>query len=340
MNICFFGIYNKNYSRNRVLMRGFRENGHTVFQCNVNPKKYGRLTKFFALFREYKKISKQKFDYVIVAFPGHSVCWFARLLFDCQVIFDMFVSLYNSEVEDRKKSNRFSFRGIYAWLLDWSSMFLSHKILIDTGTHRDFLVKKFFVPKEKFVITYVGSDDSIVFPCQKNTNSKKTIIHFHGTGIPLQGVEFIVTAAKILENSLDVEFRLYGIYGEDTGNLCFLPPFRYSRMSRVLADADIVLGIFGNTEKAKLVIPNKVYEGLAAKRAVITADTPAVREVFGGGNANVVVCSSADGVDLAMKIKQLIQDSSYRDSVARCGYALFQKIGTPRVVVNKLIRDL
>ncbi|TXH85111.1 glycosyltransferase, partial [Thauera aminoaromatica] len=42
-----------------------------------------------------------------------------------------------------------------------------------------------------------------------------------------------------------------------------------------LASADAILGIFGTSDKALRVIPNKVYQGLAIGRAVLTAATPA-----------------------------------------------------------------
>ncbi|MCB1946425.1 MAG: glycosyltransferase, partial [Thauera sp.] len=42
-----------------------------------------------------------------------------------------------------------------------------------------------------------------------------------------------------------------------------------------LASADAILGIFGTSDKALRVIPNKVYQGLAIGRAVVTAATPA-----------------------------------------------------------------
>ncbi len=103
MKVCYFGIYNSEYSRNRVLISGFKKNGAEIYECRVGPR-VGKAKKFINLYKEYKKIKHNKFDYVIVAFPGHSVVWLAWLLFGKRIIFDAFTSLYNSNVYDRKNT--------------------------------------------------------------------------------------------------------------------------------------------------------------------------------------------------------------------------------------------
>lgn len=81
MKICFFGIFNPLYSRNSVLIRGCEENGYEVLQCRADPKIHKGLAKYWTLIREYRKITQENFEYVIVAFPGHTVLWLACLLF-------------------------------------------------------------------------------------------------------------------------------------------------------------------------------------------------------------------------------------------------------------------
>ena len=83
-----------------------------------------------------------------------------------------------------------------------------------------------------------------------------------------------------------------------------------------IVEADLCLGIFGNTDKAKRVIPNKVYECLAVGKPVITADTPAIRELFEDGE--LVFVSVADHISLAKAIMALKNDESLaRDMCAK-----------------------
>ena len=53
-----------------------------------------------------------------------------------------------------------------------------------------------------------------------------------------------------------------------------------SRVNEYMAKADVVLGLFGDVDRAMRAIPNKVYEGLAARKAVMNMDSPTLREIF------------------------------------------------------------
>ncbi len=46
MTVLYFGIYNPNYSRNRVLIKGLRENSIEVLECNVPYRSWPPSLKF------------------------------------------------------------------------------------------------------------------------------------------------------------------------------------------------------------------------------------------------------------------------------------------------------
>ena len=78
----------------------------------------------------------------------------------------------------------------------------------------------------------------------------------------------------------------------------------YDQLPARLAACDLALGIFGSTAKARMVIPTKVYQAAAAGRAVVTADTPALREVF-TPDEDVLVVRHGDPRALAVMLRRL-----------------------------------
>jgi glycosyltransferase involved in cell wall biosynthesis len=342
--VCFFGIYNPEYSRNRVLISGFKQNDFDVFECRVDPKS-GKIKKYIALLEEYKKIKDIKFDYIIVAFPGHSVVWLAYLLFGKDIIFDAFVSLYDSNVWDRKLYKPFSPRGFRDWFLDWYSCMFAEKILLDTNRHIDYFSKNFKIDKDKFIRVFVGSDNSIFYPKDSERKDKNFVVHFHGSFIPLQGVEYIIESAKILEKEKDIQFNIIGTnikkkyLGKKFDNINFIENISYEKLSEYMNGADLCLGIFGNTEKADNVIPNKVYEAIAIRKPVITASTLAIKELF-EDNESIILCNRADGRDLAQKIIKIKKDDFLREKISNNAFDIFNKRLTPKILVRDLLNDL
>ncbi|MFA6593803.1 MAG: glycosyltransferase [Candidatus Buchananbacteria bacterium] len=341
MTICYFGIYDPGYSRNRILLAGLRLNNIKVIECRTAVK--GPL-KYWDLIGKHWSIRK-KYDIMIVGFPGFQAMILARFLTSKPIIFDAFYSFFDSMVEDRKIVKARSFRGGYYWFLDWLSCRLADKILLDTNAHIDYFVKKLKLERSKFFRVLVGCDDKVIFP-EPLRKKDYFLVHFHGSFIPLQGVEYIIEAAKILENE-NIKFNIIGrgqTYGEiidlarrrQIHNVNFLEPVPLETLRDYLAQADLCLGVFGCTDKAKRVIPNKVYEGLAARRPVLTGDSPAVRELLTDGRT-AVFCRLADAQDLAAKILELREGRIDYETIAANGYEVYQRLCRPEILVKQLL---
>ncbi len=94
--VCFFGIYDPEYTHIRMLAEGLKRNGYEVVECRVDPKKFPGLKKYRELMRLSKELKHERFAFVLVCFPGHTVVWLARYLFaHTPIVFDAFVSLYD-----------------------------------------------------------------------------------------------------------------------------------------------------------------------------------------------------------------------------------------------------
>ena len=116
----------------------------------------------------------------------------------------------------------------------------------------------------------------------------------------------------------------------------------YNHLPEEIAGASICLGIFGTSEKALSVIPNKVYQALAVGRPVITADTPATAEWFTDGE-NCLLVPPGDSKALAAAIRRLVADRELRNSLAQQGHKLFTGEFSPLRIGERMetyLRDI
>lgn len=329
MRILYFGIYDSDYARNRVLISGLRQNRVEVLECVEGSN---HRLKYIKAVLKYLRM-RPRYGAMIIGFPGQEMMFLARFLTFRPIIFDAFTSHYGGYILDRKKYPLNSWHALYYRFLDRWSCKLADLVLLDTQAHIDFFVREFGLPKEKFLRVFVGTDSSIFYPRQSLRTSDQFKIHFHGNYIPLQGVQYIIQAAKLLEGE-NIQFNLVGggqtfsivqVLTRDLKlkNVNFIAPVAYDALPDYIADADLCLGIFGDSPKTELVIPNKVFEAIAMKKPVITADTLAIRELF-TDRENIFLCRRADPRDLADAILQLKQNDEFRHRISDGAYRLFK----------------
>jgi glycosyltransferase involved in cell wall biosynthesis len=346
--VCFFGIYNPQYARSRILIQGFKENGYEVVECRVDPMAYPGIAKYIKLIRTYRALSNKTFDTMLVAFPGHTVVWLARLLHGPHVMFDAFVSLYDSNVLDRRVHAPYSIRAGFDWLWDWMSMTLAEIVVFDTDQHIEYAVATYHQPRAKFIRVPVGTDTSVFYPREESLPDMFTV-HFHGTFIPLQGISYILDAARLLQNE-PIAFNILGdgqefktmherVFSEGLTHVHLIPTVPYEELPLYIARAHACLGIFGATAKAGRVVPNKVFECLAMGKPVITADTPAIRDAFVEGQ-EILLCKAASGEALAEAIRQLIRDEALRLMLSRASHEAIERSYTPQKLVQGLVAGM
>lgn len=340
MNICYFGIYDPHYSRNRVLIKGLRSNGVEVVEIHEHGK---GIIKYLRLLRRYV-ISRKDFDAMIVGFPGQGVMFLARLLTRKPIIFDAFTSHYGGYILDRKYYSPTSMRARYYRFMDtWSCRF-ADAVLLDTQAHIDFFVKEFGLPREKFRRIWAGADTNVFYPMRSRESHETFNVFFFGTFVPLQGIRYILEAAKLLEHE-DLLFTVVGSgqdkpmalsLAENLGlrNVKFIGMLSLEDLAAEMAHADICLGIFGDSPKTMIVIPNKVYAAMAMKKPIITADTPAARELL--SDSDMLMVPTADAHAIAQAILRLGSDEHLRNSLAESGYSLFMKKAQPSVLGQEL----
>ena len=174
-------------------------------------------------------------------------------------------------------------------------------------------------------------------------------VGFYGKYIPLQGVPYIVRAAAH-PLCKDIAFTLIGsgqtyaqvrTLAQELGvaNITFMERIPYATLIERMRSFDIVLGVFGDTPKARAVISNKLYDAAMLGKPLITADTPAVRELFTDGK-DICLVPGADSEALAHAIHTLAQDSEKRTLLGRAIRATYEMYATPEAIGAELRRVL
>jgi len=345
MTICFLGNYIKDYPRIEVIRKGLQKNGVRILECHTRQR---GIKKYLDLYQQHKKI-KNKYDILMVMMSGQTLVWFAKLISNKKIIFDAFASLYLTNVKDRQTCSEKSLHAkYYAWL-DKISVQLANKVLLDTQAQINFYVKKYKLNKNKFVRLFVGCDNLIFKPQYQINSSEKFIVHWHGYIVPFYSVETIILAADLLKNKTDIEFHLITRFNTKYDkiqklikklnliNVSFFPETKRHKLNLFINKAQICLGIFGNNKKAQVVIPNKIYEAMACAKPIITANQPAVHELF-TNQQNILLCQPNNPQDLADKILILKNNFELQKKIGGYTYDLFKQKLTPEILGKELLK--
>ncbi len=370
--VCYWGTYDRDYPRNRILMEGLRRNEVEVSELNFplwgSPADKVRRARggwfsplllvrwvwaYASLGARFLRSPKP--DFLVVGYSGHFdvfPAWCLSRLRRVPLVFDAFLSLYDSMVLDRDAMSRGSVKArILAWV-DRNSCRLADRVLLDTSAHVEFFCEQFGLPREKFWVLPIGADDRIFKPAplRESNGHPYTILHF-GRYIPLHGLETVVRAAALLEASgEECRFLLVGdgeerqsianlVKSLDVRNVEFVENQPPSQIAEMLKEADLSLGIFGTTGKASRVVPNKVYEALAAGRPVITGDSPAAREFLRDGE-DCLLCEAGNPEALAAAIRRMRQDPPFSAKLAIGGRGSFEGKASPAVIGRQLCLKL
>ena len=220
--------------------------------------------------------------------------------------------------------------------------------MTDTKAHLDYFRTVFNFGEKKAFVSFVGADEDVFVPRERQVigGRDKFKVFFYGSFVPLQGIEYIIKAAKLLEEDKDIEFDIVGdgyTFNEvkslaeklNIRNVNFMGRVDFSELPGYILEADVCLGIFGRTDKAKIVIPNKVYHGLAMGLCILTGDSEAAREILVDGK-DASLCGMSDERSIADAIKILKEDSKLRRNIAEAGRKTYLENWTTQVVGNRL----
>ncbi|MBI3571978.1 hypothetical protein HY091_00365 [Candidatus Kaiserbacteria bacterium] len=161
MTILYFGDYDPEYARNRVIISGLRQNGATVLECRTASRGFSGIRELARLHRKFRG----KYDLLLVGYSdSRFMVPVARFLTARPVVWDAFYSLYDSWVYDRKLVSPGHPKAYLYRFLDWLNCALANKVLLDTDAHIAYFRKTFLDAPGRYARVLIGADDAIFHP--------------------------------------------------------------------------------------------------------------------------------------------------------------------------------
>lgn len=264
-----------------------------------------------------------------------------------QVVFDPLISAYDKQVNERRKFSPDSLRG-QRLLAQERRLFQSADMVVaDTRGHADYYHEVLGVPEDRLFVIPVGAEESLFRPhdLPLRPDHEPLELVFFGTFIGLQGVDVLAAAIRQYDGP-PVHWRLIGdgpmrpqceqaLHG--LAQVTFEPWGPLQELPARLVTADTILGIFGITDKARRVIPNKVYQGLALGRPVITARTPAYPEaVLTDEGAGMFWAEPGSPESIVAAVKRVHQRRAELPDMARMARRTYENHFSNRVIADVL----
>jgi glycosyltransferase involved in cell wall biosynthesis len=350
MKVAYFGTWERGYPRNEQVIAAMKRAGIDVVELHeqlwadehkfaVGPRAFPRVVA--AEVRLARRRIPRDVEALTIGYPGHFDIWPARRR-RLPLVFNAMVSLYDTLVEDR---HRFRRRSAVARMLraaDTAALRAVDAVVADTNANAKYLSELAGIQTPD--VCYVGAEERLFQPLWHRPQTFTAL--FIGKLIPLHGLPVILDAARLLP---DIAFRIVGTGQEERflerrpPNVEHVPWIPYDRLPNEYATAGCALGVFGSSEKAQRVIPNKVFQALAVGTPVVTAATEGVRELLDDGHDALLVEASAEGI--ATAVRRLRDDARLATEIAASGRRTFEREASEdvlgarwRAIVERVVR--
>ncbi len=335
MRVVYFGTYERNYPRNAQVISCLRGAGVDVVERHAGVWEQRRhkwslgAGSIWRVARaELQLLARRRggdFDAMIVGYPGHFDMTAARRVAGKRpLVFNPLVSLWDTVVGDRGRFSQGSAGSGVLRQVDRIAFRKADLVVADTEQHARFFRETFELARDRVDVCLVGAEDRLFRPGWQPAGPFHAL--FVGKLIPLHGLEVILEAARLAP---EVPFRLVGsgqlehLLADRPPNVDWVPWVDYDDLPNELQAAGCALGIFGTTAKAARVIPNKAFQAIACTTPLITADTPAARELLTDGHDALLV-PPGDPVALAAAVRRLAADRGLADAIGAAGRGTFE----------------
>ena len=314
-NVVYITVKNENYIRTKQIKRILSENAGSF--AVYSSEKGNPISRALDIKKRLRDISFEGVDVVIVGFLPQLI-WknvTNRVSGNSDVVLvaEMFLSVFDTVVLDRKLVWKNGMIARFCRKLDKRVVKEADLVITDTNADIEYFAKEFGADKDKFETLYLQADldgilDNEPINDEKSAESKEVL--YFGTGLPLQGTEYVARAFKVLAEehgykciyigglkgmSRDMRKTLLScenrVVNKRKGCMVYHKWLGQNELYRQISEAAVCLaGHFEpDIDKADRTIPGKamIYEALG--KSMVLGDTKANRELFEPDNKHIFV---------------------------------------------------
>ena len=325
---------------------GYYHNDPNFLISKSNSIFFRALFKGMRMAQRYVSLPYLLFSDIVYILPMenlHCIEHIAIRVFKKKIVGEFYISQYDTYVNDRKTIQPNTKKSAALLKLDQNFIDACDHVVFLNKAEREFYLE---LTNRKKAITKSSVTPLATNPKQKvkmpyaNHSSDIIIICWWGTFIPLHGLEKIISSVSHLKEQ-GIQFKLY-LFGTSEEKSI---PYRKQIADLGLGDhieidnkksfsdksldsfliehCDIAFGNFGDSEKAKTVMVNKVVEAASMALPVISQKTSALSEYF-EDNTSIFFCESEPHA-IAKKVLELSKDREKLRYVAVSSYQLYEK---------------
>lgn len=342
LSILWWGRGDSGYSRNGVVRACLRRLGHEI--VDFRPRTH--------LFADWEATLARIATPDLVWVPCFrqrdvlaAARWARRK--GVPLVFDPLISAWDKRVLEFGKLVADSSAARRLLELERRQFAAADVVVADTTEHARFFHEQLLVPEDKLRVVYVGAEERMFAPAALLEHDGSLNVLFYGSMLPLQGPRTIVEAARLTQGE-PIQWTLLGKGPQlaecrnaamGLTNVVFEDSIPYAQLNERIHRADVLLGVFGTTEKAGRVMPNKVFQALASGRMVVTRSSAAYPDTVRASKA-IVFVPSGDPAALADAVRELAGNREMLTECTSAARPLFDAEFSSPVICRQLEKVL
>ncbi|MEY0429513.1 glycosyltransferase [Providencia rettgeri] len=273
-------------------------------------------------------------------------------LFNKKIIFEFYISNYDSMVNDRKILSQGSLKAKYMLLIEKLLTRYATKIICLNEAEKSYYINFMSSSAKEKIETIPLVIDRINPRTEYSTSHKPIVLCWWGTYIPLHGLDKLIKAIKLLDRA-QVKLYIFGNSNEKSqpyknlvnqlglsSKIEFNNEFTFKNGKLpefLINNCDLALGNFGSSEKAKTVLVNKVVDTVALNLPCLTMQTKACNEFFIENESIFLTKEDPTPEDISNAIIKVISNKDNLFKISKNGHSVYNNYFSPEAFSKKYL---